>query len=433
MYHGGDDVGAIVADIGSYSTRVGYAGDDTPRTYMPTAVGVLESEGSVPLFDLSYRPDLHIESPVRDGLVVDWDMFEKLWEHSLGKFYSRGGLAGDVDSPPVLMAEKPYTSMASRHRMCELMFEKHRPPALFLSKDAALAAYATGKTGGLVVDVGASGTLVTPVVDGWVEARGMARSIVGGRLVDAFIRADLLDNPLTPLFRLHKTVGTDALVITKNTSVTSVTPSYNAFMNLEVARDLKEVLAKTADSTLYEGDARYAGIPTTSYELPDGTAVEVNIQRFQIAELLIDPSLIEAQGGYQDLIDLYSRTGQGVSAGGGGEGGAEGGSVFRMDVDSSSAGASAGVGAGAGAGVGVGKRAGRMHAHAYDSPLGASSGSLDGIPKVVCDAVMRSDPELQTTLLANMVLTGGCTAIEGLSERVKAEGENKPKTRKLEI
>lgn len=36
MYTGGDDVGAIVADIGSYSTRIGFAGEDTPRAYIPT-------------------------------------------------------------------------------------------------------------------------------------------------------------------------------------------------------------------------------------------------------------------------------------------------------------------------------------------------------------------------------------------------------------
>ena len=28
--------GAIVADIGSFATRIGYAGDDLPRAYFPT-------------------------------------------------------------------------------------------------------------------------------------------------------------------------------------------------------------------------------------------------------------------------------------------------------------------------------------------------------------------------------------------------------------
>lgn len=36
MFNSGDDVGAIVADIGSFATRVGFAGEDIPRAYFPT-------------------------------------------------------------------------------------------------------------------------------------------------------------------------------------------------------------------------------------------------------------------------------------------------------------------------------------------------------------------------------------------------------------
>lgn len=71
------------------------------------------------------------------------------------------------------------------------MFEKYSVPALFLSKDAVLATYACGKTGGLVIDVGASGTVVTPVQDGWVDTKGMCRTAAGGRLIDAHIRCNV--------------------------------------------------------------------------------------------------------------------------------------------------------------------------------------------------------------------------------------------------
>ena len=32
-YLGGDDVGAIVADFGHYSTKMGFAGEDSPRAW----------------------------------------------------------------------------------------------------------------------------------------------------------------------------------------------------------------------------------------------------------------------------------------------------------------------------------------------------------------------------------------------------------------
>ena len=114
-------------------------------------------------FDIErFREGMAIESPMQDGLVRDWDLFEKLWDYSVSRYVKI-----DIRETPVLMAEKPYNSPRARQEMCELIFEKYRAPAFFLSKDAVLSCYACGKTTGLVIDVGASGTTVTPVLDGW--------------------------------------------------------------------------------------------------------------------------------------------------------------------------------------------------------------------------------------------------------------------------
>jgi len=32
-FYGGEYVGAVVADVGTYATKVGWAGDDYPRSY----------------------------------------------------------------------------------------------------------------------------------------------------------------------------------------------------------------------------------------------------------------------------------------------------------------------------------------------------------------------------------------------------------------
>ena len=36
MFHSGDDVGALVADVGSSSCRIGHAGDDVPVAFFPS-------------------------------------------------------------------------------------------------------------------------------------------------------------------------------------------------------------------------------------------------------------------------------------------------------------------------------------------------------------------------------------------------------------
>lgn len=144
-------------------------------------------------------------------------------------------------------------------------------------------------------------------------------------------------------------------------------------MNLECARDVKESLAKAADSTLLEADPRYFSIPVTPYELPDGTLIEVNIERFQMAEILFDPSPM-VNNPALDLKALYAHN----------------------SISGQHSGVSSLVG----------------------------SGSMESVPKVVCDSILRSEVDIQSMLLSNMMLTGGCACIDGVSERLKSEGKH---------
>jgi actin-related protein len=45
--YGGDEVGALVFDPGHYSMRVGYAGEDSPKTEIPSAVGISEEADKI--------------------------------------------------------------------------------------------------------------------------------------------------------------------------------------------------------------------------------------------------------------------------------------------------------------------------------------------------------------------------------------------------
>ena len=55
-----------------------------------------------------------------------------------------------------------------REKLTELMFEKYNVPAFFLVKNAVLAAFANGRSTGLVLDSGASHTSAIPVHEGYV-------------------------------------------------------------------------------------------------------------------------------------------------------------------------------------------------------------------------------------------------------------------------
>ena len=59
------------------------------------------------------------------------------------------------------------------------MFEKYNVPAFFLVKNAVLAAFANGRSTGLVVDSGATHTSAVPVHDGYVLQHAIVKSPLG--------------------------------------------------------------------------------------------------------------------------------------------------------------------------------------------------------------------------------------------------------------
>lgn len=110
------------------------------------------------------------------------ELFQELLEHG----YS-SALQSSVETHPLLLAERSYNPPPIRQRVAQLLFEQEGVPALFLAKDAALACYGCGRVTGTVVDMGYSGTTVSPVYDGYVEAKGIRRSPVGLQALDELV------------------------------------------------------------------------------------------------------------------------------------------------------------------------------------------------------------------------------------------------------
>ncbi|KAH9823778.1 Actin-related protein 4, partial [Teratosphaeria destructans] len=44
--YAGDEIGALVLDAGSHSIRAGFAGEDTPKSVVPSQYGVLDAAGT---------------------------------------------------------------------------------------------------------------------------------------------------------------------------------------------------------------------------------------------------------------------------------------------------------------------------------------------------------------------------------------------------
>lgn len=225
-----DNMNAIVVDLGTQSIRIGHVQDNSPKVELPSFVGV-SSDGMPDIDPLELGPgpsnrvhdnnkyymdvtamcvprkgtngviiasdgvdvrltglntlyprvtDMEVVNCMSDGMVDNWDLFDKLLDYAYRKC-----LFVDPRDYSVLFSETPFNTPFKRSQLAELMFEKYRIPAIFICKNAVLAAFSTGRSSALVVDSGASHTTVTPVYDGYAITNASFTSPLGGDFITA--------------------------------------------------------------------------------------------------------------------------------------------------------------------------------------------------------------------------------------------------------
>lgn len=104
------------------------------------------------------RANMEVQTYMKDGMIDNWDLFEKVLDYTYAKV-----IASESQYHPVLFSECSWNVRTNRERLTELMFEKYNVPAFFVVKNAVLAAFANGRATALVVDSGATHTSAVPV------------------------------------------------------------------------------------------------------------------------------------------------------------------------------------------------------------------------------------------------------------------------------
>ena len=79
------------------------------------------------------------------------------------------------------MTEAPLNPRKNREKAAEILFEKFNVPALFVSMQAVLSLYASGRTTGVVLDSGDGVTHVVPIYHGFAMPHAIIRNDVAGR------------------------------------------------------------------------------------------------------------------------------------------------------------------------------------------------------------------------------------------------------------
>jgi len=264
---GMSDLTAVVIDNGSGMCKAGFAGDDSPRSVFPSIfgkprhqgvmVGMGQKDSYVGDEAQTKRGILSLKYPIDHGIVLNWDMMEKIWHHT---FYNELRVA--PEEHPLLMTEAPLNPVANREKMLQIAFETFNSPAFYVAIQAVLSLYASGRTTGLVLDSGDGVTHIVPIYDGY-------------SLPHAIMRLDFAGRDVTDYFiKLLKEGGY----------------SLSSSAEREIARDCKENTCYIANDFAAEME-KYAKKPQyKEYELPDGNVLRVGSQRFRAAEMLFKPS-----------------------------------------------------------------------------------------------------------------------------------------------
>lgn len=319
--YGGDEINAVVLDPGASIIRGGWAGEDNPRTVIPSHYGWLplgdNESDDVPrgvsldktrgrkrfLGDAGvtyWRQGLEIDSPFDDmGIISDFDTLQAQSAFAIDT------LAADPTENPLLMTEPATTPKEVRGKMAELAFEGLGVPAFYLANRTVLSAFASGRPSALVIDVGASQLSAIPVVDGFVLRKGIQTQGNAGSAVSRALLWDLthemgeqnmqgwLADSLVPQFLVRNKQpvdpGAPSAATLREDRLQATTPSFRMYHTMQVLNDFKEAVCQVMEAPWDEAQA--AARPTKMYEFPDGYNNAYGALRFKAPEAILTPNL----------------------------------------------------------------------------------------------------------------------------------------------
>lgn len=178
-----------------------------------------------------------------------------------------------MDEHPVLLTEPPHNPTSHREKLAEVFFETFRAPALFVAPPAVLSLYASGRTTGVVLDVGDGVTHCIPVYEGHALPHSIVRSDVAGSDVTRRLQLLLRKGGL----------------------------AFSTTAEADFCATMKEEVCYASRTPSPDGDDYGVGgggsgaTPVAQYQLPDGQVVDLSSERHRAPEVLFDPSLVGSE------------------------------------------------------------------------------------------------------------------------------------------
>jgi actin-related protein len=247
-----------------------------------------------------------------NDIDVDADNTGSDWNDLIPTFLQHGYESAlgykTTSTAPLLLIERSYNPPPIRQQLLEILMEECQVPATFFGRDATMACYACGRTTSTVVDIGYSGTTVSPVYEGYVEQKGIRRAPIGSASMDEMVVSQL-----------------QSLVKSVNGKSTSLKPLYqvqnpraqrkDAFRRLSLLDIGKDCRESGAGQAINTAASKSLMVPSMSYSLPDGQTVDVPSQtRFAVANLVVGKAPDEDNDESDPRDEMYNKVKEGYES-----------------------------------------------------------------------------------------------------------------------
>ncbi|OII74690.1 uncharacterized protein cubi_00243 [Cryptosporidium ubiquitum] len=320
----GNQSSSIILDIGTQSIRIGYGGDDLPKTIVPTCIGIPNKDVDVidsnrfgnsifPLKPWEKRDYIEVLHPFQYNIqekTIDINeeyLTKIIQELSLSQKFTNNTSSYSTRHNYIF---EPFDDRISGHtlvipihsisnpshstKLAEIAFERLEVTSLFTSKRPVLSCFACGRTSGIVVDIGASASNVSCVQDG---------HCIQGSIQEYPVAGDFLDNEIykkihgkvniVPEFGIFKS-GNDNVASNYHVPLENVDESYLNWGIMHVIREIKH-------SNLFFPNTQNSN-DNNEFHLPDGSIIDTTSIRNTIPNLLFKSG--SSNQGYPGIVQM---------------------------------------------------------------------------------------------------------------------------------
>lgn len=278
----------VIFDLGSSTVRTGWAGHDQPKFVESSYMARRVADGSLdpmPIRFLNGSSNLKKNTELVDVVRAqeyssEWTLQEDcLASLSDTLLYSSRGLQTNSFERPLLSTCPTDAPVNFKRKYFEHFMESAQVPAFFLGDTSVLALYASGRTSGILVDIGASATTIATVSKGSVV--DSSTYAVGGDSIDQFI-SNRIDIDTSMIINTESFLENHKLAIVREIKHNSCKCSHHALLPV----------SPSAPSSRITRGTRKAPITSPSdavmFKLPDGSEIDVSAVHEYAAESLFN-------------------------------------------------------------------------------------------------------------------------------------------------